>query len=202
MKALLLNMLGKEGWVSIDHLNPSCLMPDDLPTANDIALIELPENFNFSDSTIQSISIAEETDIPFGGKAIATGWGRFYTSITDYFPDLIKPNGSSPFILQEVAVDMINNTLCEVLVILPPEGEKAVSAFTPYKGPCSYSVLNFQGDRGSPLTAKLCNDRWVVFGISSHVSRSGCANATIPSVFTRVPPYRPWIDEKTGPASC
>ncbi|XP_068230634.1 chymotrypsin-2-like [Palaemon carinicauda] len=152
--------------------------------ANDIALIELQEDFNFTDPSTQPICIAEESDIPFGGKAVVTGWGQ------------ISTDGPISFTLQEVAVDIINNTLCEELFVLPPEGEKAVCAFTPYQGTC-------HGDSGGPLVTKLCDGRWVIFGVVSYGSIFGCAHPDIPTVFTRVPAHRSWIDKVTGsPTIC
>nr|XP_027219504.1 transmembrane protease serine 9-like [Penaeus vannamei] len=49
---------------------------DSSTNANDIALVELPQPLNYAtDAKIQPICLGLEEDIPFGGKAVASGWG-------------------------------------------------------------------------------------------------------------------------------
>ncbi|ROT62161.1 serine protease [Penaeus vannamei] len=47
--------------------------------ANDIGVVELPRPLNYQgNDSIQPICLGDEEDIPFGGKAIATGWGSTF----------------------------------------------------------------------------------------------------------------------------
>jgi len=58
--------------------HPSYLVPfyPSFPQANDIALVELPQPLNYAtDAKIQPICLGLQEDIPFGGKAVASGWG-------------------------------------------------------------------------------------------------------------------------------
>ncbi|XP_068204314.1 serine proteinase stubble-like [Palaemon carinicauda] len=144
----------------------------------DIALIELPSDLNYeSDATIQPICLAEESDIVDGGKAVATGWGD------------LQFNGTSPDDLQEVVLDIISTTQCQNQIRLPSDTSSVVCALTAFKGTC-------QGDSGGPLVVRLCPNRWAQIGIVSYSVE--CARPEYPTVYTRVPSYRTWIDTNTG----
>ncbi|XP_050687023.1 transmembrane protease serine 11D-like [Eriocheir sinensis] len=144
---------------------------------NDVAVIELEEAVTFTDK-VSPVCIAQDGDIPFGGKAVATGWG-----------DLMFGAGNYPAILQEVSLDVISDSECA------PFGDPAlfICALTPTKDTC-------QGDSGGPLVAKVCGDRWAVVGIVSY--GVGCATPGFPGVYTRVPAYAQWIADKTGSDTC
>ncbi|XP_066989675.1 serine protease 42-like [Macrobrachium rosenbergii] len=152
---------------------------DSTTHANDIALIELPSDLNFvNNPAVQPICLAVESDIPYGGKAVATGWGT-----------LVYQGTTLPVILQEVALDIINISQCQPLVSLPTDTSTVLCALTPTKDTC-------QGDSGGPLVAKVCPNKWVQIGIVSYGYR--CAYPDNPGVYTRVSAFRQWIDVNTG----
>ncbi|KAK7081612.1 hypothetical protein SK128_009407, partial [Halocaridina rubra] len=152
-------------------------------SSNDIALVELPNELNYeTDPTIHPICLAEEADIPYGNKAVATGWG-----VTAYQGNV------SPTLL-EVALDVITMTQCQNLfqslpVSLPQDTTKVLCALTPTKDTC-------QGDSGGPLVVRVCPNKWVQIGIVSFGHQ--CAFPNGPGVYTKVSAYRSWIDTKTG----
>ncbi|ROT65797.1 protease [Penaeus vannamei] len=150
--------------------------------ANDIALVELPQPLNYAtDANIQPICLGQEEDIPFGGKAVASGWGA------------LSFGGSSPDILQEVELDIITINECQQKVSLPPDTNSVVCALTLYKDTC-------QGDSGGPLVAKLCDGTWAQIGIVSYGFQ--CAVPDNPGVYTRVSAFASWISDNTGGSSC
>ncbi|XP_069989202.1 uncharacterized protein [Penaeus vannamei] len=150
--------------------------------ANDIALVELPQPLNYAtDANIQPICLGQEEDIPFGGKAVASGWGA------------LSFGGSSPDILQEVELDIITINECQQKVSLPPDTNSVVCALTLYKDTC-------QGDSGGPLVAKLCDGTWAQIGIVSYGFQ--CAVPDNPGVYTRVSTFASWISDNTGGSSC
>ncbi|ROT81182.1 protease [Penaeus vannamei] len=150
--------------------------------ANDIALVELPQSLNYAtDTKIQPICLGLEEDIPFGGKAVASGWGD------------LSFEGSSPDVLQEVELDIITINECQQKESLPPDTNSVVCALTLYKDTC-------QGDSGGPLVAKLCDGTWAQIGIVSYGFQ--CAVPGKPGVYTRVSAFASWISNNTGGSSC
>ncbi|XP_047485380.1 uncharacterized threonine-rich GPI-anchored glycoprotein PJ4664.02-like isoform X2 [Penaeus chinensis] len=149
--------------------------------ANDIAVVELPEPLVFS-NTVRPICLGLEEDNPFGGKAVATGWG-----------DIIF-NGSGSNTLLEVVLDVITMDDCEKNTSLPPDSTKVLCTRTPSKAPC-------HGDSGGPLVVQLCNGRFAQVGIISY-SNSNCAMLDKPTVYTRVSAYLDWISNVTGGITC
>ncbi|KAK7086221.1 CLIP domain-containing serine protease, partial [Halocaridina rubra] len=105
-------------------------MLDWTPESNDIALVELPNELNYeADPSIQPICLGEEADIPYGNKAVATGWG-----VTAF-------EGNTSDTLLEVALDVITMTQCQTFfqslpISLPPDTTKVVCALTPTKDTC------------------------------------------------------------------
>ncbi|XP_063595431.1 mucin-17-like, partial [Penaeus indicus] len=161
----------------IDH--PSY---DRITQANDIALVELPQPLSYAtDPSIQPICMGLEEDIPYGGKAVASGWGA------------LSFGGSSPSVLREVELDIITINECQQKASLPPDTNSVVCALTLYKDTC-------QGDSGGPLVAKLCDGTWAQIGIVSYGFQ--CAVPDNPGVYTRVSAFANWISENTGGSSC
>nr|XP_027219510.1 serine proteinase stubble-like [Penaeus vannamei] len=155
---------------------------DSNTNANDIALVELPQPLNYAtDANIQPICLGLQEDIPFGGKAVASGWGT------------LSFGGSSPDVLQEVELDIITIDECQQKASLPPDTNSVVCALTLYKDTC-------QGDSGGPLVAKLCDGTWAQIGIVSYGFQ--CAVPDNPGVYTRVSAFASWISDNTGGSSC
>ncbi|KAK7074828.1 hypothetical protein SK128_014996 [Halocaridina rubra] len=94
---------------------------------NDIALIKLIAPLPFND-IIAPICLAEaESDIPYGRKAIVTGWGA-------------PGSGANPTTsLMEVALDVITVEECALLTPLPPDHSKLVCTLSPFKDACQVS---------------------------------------------------------------
>ncbi|XP_066988309.1 U21-ctenitoxin-Pn1a-like [Macrobrachium rosenbergii] len=149
--------------------------------AYDIALLELEDDIYTSDPSIHPICLAKEADIPFGGKAVVTGWGT------------LQYGGAHPTTLQKVVLDVINITYCASLEQLPENISTVVCALTDYKDSC-------QGDSGGPLVAKTCSNHWVQIGIVSYGYQ--CARPKRPGIYTRVSAFREWIITKTGLSPC
>ncbi|XP_047478379.1 mucin-5AC-like isoform X2 [Penaeus chinensis] len=155
---------------------------DSNTNANDIALVELPQPLNYAtDPNIQPICLGLEEDIPYGGKAVASGWGA------------LSFGGSSPSVLREVELDIITINECQQKASLPPDTNSVVCALTLFKDTC-------QGDSGGPLVAKLCDGTWAQIGVVSYGFR--CAVPDNPGVYTRVSAFANWISENTGGSSC
>ncbi|XP_069992938.1 trypsin alpha-3-like [Penaeus vannamei] len=151
-------------------------------TYADIALVELPQPLNYAtDAKIQPICLGLEEDIPFGGKAVASGWGT------------LSFGGSTPDVLQEVELDIITMDECQQKASLPPDTNSVVCTLTLYKDTC-------QGDSGGPLVVKLCDGTWAQIGIVSHGFQ--CAVPDNPGVNTRVSAFASWISDNTGGSSC
>nr|XP_027234149.1 transmembrane protease serine 9-like [Penaeus vannamei] len=150
--------------------------------ANDIAVVQLPEPLPYvKNDSIQPVCLALESDIPFRGKVVATGWG--HTSF----------DGTSPSTLHEVQLDLISISDCEVLIRLPPDSSKVLCALTPYKDTC-------HGDSGGPLLTELEDGRWAQVALTSYGIE--CARPQYPGVYTKVSAYVDWISQNTGGTDC
>ncbi|KAK4321020.1 hypothetical protein Pmani_008128 [Petrolisthes manimaculis] len=101
--------------------------------------------------------------------------------------------GSSPSILQEVALNLITTGSCASQVTIPDDQNQVVCALTPNKDTC-------QGDSGGPLVVQLCDGRWAQIGITSY--GVGCARPNNPGVYAKVPFFTDWISSKTGGTGC
>ena len=145
------------------------------PPINDIALIKVAKEINFS--------IARPIALPKQGeevedltKCLVTGWGRRDPSIStkneDHLHGVWLPLWSEEHC--KLAYDWYNffhKTLCAGYM----EGGRD----------------SCQGDSGGPLQ---CNNKLI--GITSW--GDGCAQPNQPGVYTKVSAYRNWILEKTG----
>ena len=133
---------------------------------NDIALIKLKDEIEFSD-TVQPIPLARQfTD--GGEKAVVSGWGG--------------TEGGSPDRLMFLELKTLKNDECKW------QGEtvtptKICAMALPVQGVCF-------GDSGGPMTV---NGQLV--GIVSHLTVPGCGNGA-PDAYTRVSEYIGWIEEK------
>ncbi len=148
--------------------------------ANDIALLRLQTPAQLNDSVALIALVTSPTDdalIEPGDPAVVTGWGA------------LSEGGDSPDILQEGAIQIVANTVCN--------------------GPSSYngSILDTmmcagtmpdggidacQGDSGGPLVVPDTNNTWHLAGVVSW--GNSCAAPNFPGVYTRVASFIPWID--------
>ncbi|GJQ85428.1 hypothetical protein Trydic_g23204, partial [Trypoxylus dichotomus] len=132
---------------------------------NDIAIIEIDGEFDFTSDSVSLIPLDEEF---IGEKdCVASGWGRLYAG------------GPISDRLQFINLRTILNSVCQQLWGSVPVGECEICSLTiAGEGVCN-------GDSGSPL---VCNGKQI--GIVSW--GNPCANA-IPDVYTRISCYISWI---------
>lgn len=58
---------------------------------------------------------------------------------------------------------------------------------------CKFVCGSLQGDSGGPLNCSV-DGQWVVHGVTSFVSSSGCNAYKKPTVFTRASAYISWMN--------
>ncbi|XP_045118080.1 trypsin alpha-3-like [Portunus trituberculatus] len=146
---------------------------------DDIALIRLSEEI---DPKLKPICLGRGRDIPYGGLAVATGWGK------------VTEEETMTNTLQEVALDVISTKKCTSLMEqLPSDTSKIICALTPKKDTC-------QGDSGGPLLVQRSDGRWAQIGITSY--GVGCGLPNKPGAYVNVAHYLPWIKKKIGACTC
>ncbi|KAI5643312.1 trypsin domain-containing protein [Phthorimaea operculella] len=145
--------------------------------ANDIAMIYLPRNVEFSD-TIQPAALPDSymlflTWVGWWGQA--AGYGR----IND------REGVTTATQVNHVRLQIIDEYDCAV--IYSPEFVRSSTLCTNGFG----GVGICTGDSGGPLTIRY-QDKDFLMGVSSFVSRDGC-EIGLPSAFSRVTSHIPWI---------
>ncbi|XP_068200999.1 chymotrypsinogen A-like [Palaemon carinicauda] len=149
---------------------------------NDIALLRLAEDLNFSDLSVAPVCL------PFPGttetfadiKATATGWG-----VLEYGTSVF------PSELQEVEVDVVNNSVCmEAYGKFHTITDNMLCA-----GAEGGGKDTCEGDSGGPLVTEI-NGAFTQIGIAS--SGIGCGSEDFFGVYTRVTRYMNWIASKVG----
>lgn len=150
---------------------------------NDIALIKLPRSAVYS-NLIQPVTLPSVCSVPERVQMIAIGNGHNQT------------NGTVSEILQFTR--LMTTSLLECWHYY-----KFVNEFSTFcaKGPKNTNRSICQGDSGGPLINVV--DR-AIYGISSFTNKqNGCSG--VPSGFTNVISYLPWISDITGidvPTKC
>ncbi|XP_029929211.1 suppressor of tumorigenicity 14 protein homolog isoform X2 [Myripristis murdjan] len=144
----------------------------------DIALLELSEPLEFT-NTIHPICLPARTHVfPAGMPCWVTGWGT------------LREGGQTARLLQKAEVKIINDTVCNVVT----EGQ--VTSRMLCSGFLAGGVDACQGDSGGPLVCFEESGKWFQAGIVSW--GEGCARRNKPGVYTRVTKLRDWITEITG----
>uniref|UniRef100_A0A667ZRV4 ST14 transmembrane serine protease matriptase n=1 Tax=Myripristis murdjan TaxID=586833 RepID=A0A667ZRV4_9TELE len=145
----------------------------------DIALLELSEPLEFT-NTIHPICLPARTHVfPAGMPCWVTGWGT-----------LREGASQTARLLQKAEVKIINDTVCNVVT----EGQ--VTSRMLCSGFLAGGVDACQGDSGGPLVCFEESGKWFQAGIVSW--GEGCARRNKPGVYTRVTKLRDWITEITG----
>lgn len=163
--------LAKQSAVVRAKLHPAY---DDRTLMNDIAVLELPHELNFSD-TVQPVCLPTEDFPPLPGTiGVVAGWG--YTSDSGkqhrnpyllFVTQVIKP--------QEYCVAKMQGYFYSPL-----------TSFCAYR----YGYDACQGDSGGGLMV-LHDDRWYTVGIISY--GIGCATPDLPGIYTDVTRYVGWL---------
>jgi len=148
---------------------------DDETFENDIALLELEEPLELSDSV--AIILPANTDDPLeiGQMYTLAGWGALDENGTVYSPDLytVEVPAVSLEYCNEVLGGIYDTNICAGGV----KGEDSC-----------------QGDSGGPMTMEVDSVQ-LLYGIVSW--GYGCARS-YPAVYTAVAMYRDWIQETSG----
>ncbi|MBN3313548.1 TMPS9 protease, partial [Atractosteus spatula] len=154
---------------------------------NDIALIRLDNPVSFT-NYIQPICLADNNSSFLDGtRCWVTGWG-------DTAED-VSLSGNQ--ILQEVQVPIMGNRQCGCLNNVA-FGSGGITANMICTGVLEGGKGFCQGDTGGPLVCKQ-GSAWVQAGIVSF--GEGCAQPSLPGVYTRVSQYQEWINEQVGSAA-
>ncbi|XP_061631959.1 suppressor of tumorigenicity 14 protein homolog [Phyllopteryx taeniolatus] len=144
----------------------------------DIALLELSEPLDLTD-TIQPICLPAPSHVfPAGMSCSVTGWGA------------LREGGQKSQLLQKASVKIINDSVCNVVT----EGQ--VTSRMLCSGFLTGGVDACQGDSGGPLVCFEESGKWFQAGIVSW--GEGCARRNKPGVYTRVTKLREWIRKTTG----
>ncbi|XP_005415128.1 PREDICTED: serine protease 29-like [Chinchilla lanigera] len=152
----------------------------------DVALLQLAEPADCS-ANVKPIKLTSfNREVTRKDECWVTGWGA--SSFFGWLPP--------PFRLQQVNVQVVENSLCEELyqnasrhrhkdrrIILNDN----VCAGTEGRGPCF-------GDSGGPLVCKNSGS-WTLVGVVSW--GYDCSWSNVPAVFARVRSYVPWIKRHT-----
>ncbi|XP_054636933.1 suppressor of tumorigenicity 14 protein homolog [Dunckerocampus dactyliophorus] len=144
----------------------------------DIALLELSEPLELS-NTVQPICLPASSHVfPAGMSCWVTGWGA------------LREGGQAAQLLQKASVKIINDSVCNVVT----EGQ--VTSRMLCSGFLAGGVDACQGDSGGPLVCFEESGKWFQAGIVSW--GEGCARRNKPGVYSRVTKLREWIRKETG----
>ncbi|XP_031329132.1 serine proteinase stubble isoform X2 [Photinus pyralis] len=145
----------------------------------DLALLRFYEPVQFQPNIIPVC--VPNTDENFVGRtAYVTGWGRLYE------------DGPLPSVLQQVAVPVINNTVCESMYRSAGYIEHIPHIFI-CAGWRKGGFDSCEGDSGGPMVIQREDKRFLLAGVISW--GIGCAEPNQPGVYTRISEFRDWINQ-------
>ncbi|KAH0948456.1 hypothetical protein HN011_009680 [Eciton burchellii] len=147
----------------------------------DLALLRFYEPLLPFQPNVLPICLPDDDETYVGQTAYVTGWGRLYDE------------GPLPSVLQEVAVPVINNTVCEAMYRNAGYIEHIPHIFI-CAGWRNGGFDSCEGDSGGPMVIQRARDkRWILTGIISW--GIGCAAPNQPGVYTRISEFREWINQ-------
>ncbi|KAK5647140.1 hypothetical protein RI129_002032 [Pyrocoelia pectoralis] len=145
----------------------------------DLALLRFYEPVQFQPNIIPVC--VPTTDENFVSRtAYVTGWGRLYE------------DGPLPSVLQQVAVPVINNTICESMYRSAGYIEHIPHIFI-CAGWRKGGFDSCEGDSGGPMVIQREDNRFLLAGVISW--GIGCAEPNQPGVYTRISEFRDWINQ-------
>ncbi|XP_017766588.1 PREDICTED: serine proteinase stubble [Eufriesea mexicana] len=147
----------------------------------DLALLRFYEPLLPFQPNVLPICLPDDDESYVGRTAFVTGWGRLYDE------------GPLPSTLQEVAVPVINNTMCEAMYRNAGYIEHIPHIFI-CAGWRNGGFDSCEGDSGGPMVIQRARDkRWILAGVISW--GIGCAVPNQPGVYTRISEFREWINQ-------
>ncbi|XP_072742799.1 uncharacterized protein Np isoform X2 [Anoplolepis gracilipes] len=147
----------------------------------DLALLRFYEPVLPFQPNVLPICLPDDDETYVGRTAYVTGWGRLYEE------------GPLPSVLQQVAVPVINNTVCEAMYRNAGYIEHIPHIFI-CAGWRNGGFDSCEGDSGGPMVIQRTRDkRWVLAGVISW--GIGCAAPSQPGVYTRISEFREWINQ-------
>ncbi|XP_043526074.1 serine proteinase stubble [Frieseomelitta varia] len=147
----------------------------------DLALLRFYEPLSPFQPNVLPICLPDDDETYVGRTAYVTGWGRLYDE------------GPLPSTLQEVAVPVINNTMCEIMYRNAGYIEHIPHIFI-CAGWRNGGFDSCEGDSGGPMVIQRARDkRWILAGVISW--GIGCAVPNQPGVYTRISEFREWINQ-------
>jgi secreted trypsin-like serine protease len=165
-----------------------------MPSAeNDIAVIELPKEIEFTDS-IQPIKISTKENIENENDLIVvlSGWGKRQGEYTNSVN------------LQTAKMKLIPHETCLKFqgFYIEKITKNHICALG-YKNQPGKPIMACDGDSGSPLVLASTHEliavtSFVKDAVNGKPNGNDCKSEIAPAVFVRVFPYLSWISEKTG----
>ncbi|EFN68522.1 Serine proteinase stubble [Camponotus floridanus] len=147
----------------------------------DLALLRFYEPLIPFQPNVLPICLPDDDETYVGRTAYVTGWGRLYDE------------GPLPSVLQQVAVPVINNSVCEAMYRNAGYIEHIPHIFI-CAGWRNGGFDSCEGDSGGPMVIQRARDkRWILAGIISW--GIGCAAPNQPGVYTRISEFREWINQ-------
>uniref|UniRef100_F6VXB0 Serine protease 38 n=1 Tax=Monodelphis domestica TaxID=13616 RepID=F6VXB0_MONDO len=146
------------------------------PHGKDIALVHLQRPLKFSSNVYPICLPNANISLKKVTKCWVTGWGK------------MSQDGYIEGKLQEAEVPLLNQFICQLIYGNPlfiQEDMICATDMKVKKSPC-------QGDSGGPLVCKI-NNTWIQIGVVTW--GRGCKPPILPSVFSRVPFFSPWISD-------
>uniref|UniRef100_A0A670K661 Peptidase S1 domain-containing protein n=1 Tax=Podarcis muralis TaxID=64176 RepID=A0A670K661_PODMU len=155
-------------------------------STGDIALIKLKSPVKFTNYILPICLPESSTQFPLNEYCWVTGWGDIRSDVP--LPD--------PRTLQEVKVPLIIREICNILYNSRPVlglGRDPVKQDMICAGYPEGGKDSCQGDSGGPLVCQL-EGVWTQAGVVSW--GVGCGGSDHPGVYTLVPFYANWIQDK------